>query len=444
MPVTHDNYQPIRNIYFNDWQRKAMRSKALILLLDGQAGSGKSFMMYYKIHLFMTRYAGANYLIGRKSYREMINSTILPFVGIAQALEPNIVYSSSNHRIEYPNGSVVFVEGFMDERSRQRIRSMNLDGAWLEEANQLTEDDFSEVLARMRGVAASWNQVILTLNPDSKGHWIYKRFILNQDPYCRRIYSTSDSNRDNLSRTYNISLDSMRGVRRQRLKEGIWVSSDGSVFPQFSYSTHVIEPFPIPDGWRRFRSIDFGTRSPFVCRWYAYNKEKNELYVYREIYETGLDPDRASEMILEHSQDEPISYTVADWDASARAVLNNRGIPTIRAKKDIKVGVAKLGRWLDINPSTQKPRLMFFDGMTVNIDGSLVQQKLPSIGVEEYDGYEWHPDAIKDIPLQVNDHAIDTDRYAVMSLENLGGQAGYTFLNKALPDYGNMEMSAGY
>jgi len=33
---------------------------------------------------------------------------------------------------------------------------------WVEEANALVEDDYNEVLPRMRGTAAPWRQIILT------------------------------------------------------------------------------------------------------------------------------------------------------------------------------------------------------------------------------------------------------------------------------------------
>jgi hypothetical protein len=44
----------------------------------------------------------------------------------------------------------------------------------------------------------------------------------------------------------------------------------GRVYPMFSSSQHLIDPFPIPGSWPRFRSIDFGYRNPWVCLWTAY------------------------------------------------------------------------------------------------------------------------------------------------------------------------------
>jgi glutaryl-CoA dehydrogenase len=47
----------------------------------------------------------------------------------------------------------------------------------MEEANRFTEDDFNEILARLRGTAAPWRQVMLTTNPGAPTHWIKRRLI---------------------------------------------------------------------------------------------------------------------------------------------------------------------------------------------------------------------------------------------------------------------------
>ena len=46
---------------------------------------------------------------------------------------------------------------------------------------------------------------------------------------------------------------------------------------------HVIDPFPIPSYWRRFRVVDFRYTNPFVCQWWAVDQD-GRMYRYRKIY----------------------------------------------------------------------------------------------------------------------------------------------------------------
>ncbi len=51
--------------------------------------------------------------------------------------------------------------------------------------------------------------------------------------------------------------------------EGDWNVITGAYFPEFKIDTHVLEPFPIPAHWLRFRSMDWGSTSPFCVLWHA-------------------------------------------------------------------------------------------------------------------------------------------------------------------------------
>ena len=48
-------------------------------------------------------------------------------------------------------------------------------------------------------------------------------------------------------------------------------------------NTHVIRPFPIPAGWKRYRSMDWGYSKPFSVLWWAVDPD-DRVYLYREWY----------------------------------------------------------------------------------------------------------------------------------------------------------------
>jgi hypothetical protein len=51
--------------------------------------------------------------------------------------------------------------------------------------------------------------------------------------------------------------------------DGDWNVITGAYFPEFNLAKHVIAPFKIPDHWVRFRSMDWGSATPFCNLWHA-------------------------------------------------------------------------------------------------------------------------------------------------------------------------------
>lgn len=60
----------------------------------------------------------------------------------------------------------------------------------------------------------------------------------------------------------------------------------GQYFNNWSENLHVIKPFKIPDGWMRFRCMDWGSYHPYACYWIAVDYD-GVMYVYRELYGYG-------------------------------------------------------------------------------------------------------------------------------------------------------------
>lgn len=59
--------------------------------------------------------------------------------------------------------------------------------------------------------------------------------------------------------------------------EGDWNVIEGAFFPEFSMDRHVIAPFAIPSHWLRFRSMDWGSASPFSVGWWAVASDNYQL-----------------------------------------------------------------------------------------------------------------------------------------------------------------------
>lgn len=408
-------------IQFNPKQAELFKSKSPIVLAHGPAGNGKSTIAQEKIHLFLKTYPGAQGLLIRKTYESTINSVVLRYQEEIMGREPKLVkWDDERKRFEYSNGSYLFVGGVRDKKQRDALKSMGRNGAvdiiWVEEATELIEHDFDELTARNRGYVTSWRQIILTCNPDSPDHWIHQRLIEGGKAHCI-WWRTEDNPRYANDKEYIDSLKNLSPLYRARLYDGKWVGAEGTVFPDFRHSIHVVEDFIIPHDWKRYRTIDFGYKDPSVCAWYAENPINGNLYMYKEIYKTGLTIAEFSNFINEVNDGDNIEYTVADHHLENRASLSRAGIATLPANKDIAVGIKTLTQRLRYT----NPKIFFFAGSLAHPpDEELIKQRKPKSGIEEFSGYVWNKKpnrGIVDVPVDKDNHFIDATRYLCMALD---------------------------
>lgn len=197
---------------------------------------------------------------------------------------------------------------------------------------------------------------------------------------------------------------------------GEWVFYGGLVYPTFSDDSHVIEPFDIPQSWKRIRAIDFGHRDPFVCLWFAIGP-KNEIYLYREYYQ------REGRSIREHaltikalSSGEYISMTVGDPQAKQSIDdLCYEGIPCIGANHDRTAGRLRVLEYIlptDDGPVSfslkeeagKHPRFYVFNTAKET--------------VREFKYYRWVEGANREGEkerTEGEDHAMDPIRYGMMT-----------------------------
>ena len=219
------------------WQVDPWRDLSPVLLLTGSAGGGKSRLAAEKVHAFCLRYSGATGLIVRKARSSMTNSTLVFYDRVIVAGDPRVVHRTSLNRFEYKNGSMVAYGGMFDDSQREQVRGVGSDGGvdmvWMEEADQFEERDFNELLGRNRGKAGGFRQIILTNNPNSPLHWIYRRMIKGDEASV--YYSRAADNPHNPP-DYQDKLGAMTGLDGYRLRDGLWVQASGVVFETWADS----------------------------------------------------------------------------------------------------------------------------------------------------------------------------------------------------------------
>lgn len=266
------------------WQIAPWKDKSPTLLLAGTAGTGKSRLAAEKLHGYLLKYGNATGLAVRKTRQSMTNSTVLFLDRSVIGRDPRVRHVKSEHRFEYLNGSILAYGGMADEEQREQIRSIGLAGgvdiAWMEEAVRFTEDDYQEVLGRMRGQAASWQQIMISTNPGPPSHWINQRLILGGEASTYQNARPEDNPYN--PPAYIENLKKLTGILRMRLWEGLWCQAEGLVYGEFDIDNLTDDDFDpdlpfelgIDDGYVDPRAILF------------FQKRGSEVLVFDEIYES--------------------------------------------------------------------------------------------------------------------------------------------------------------
>jgi phage terminase large subunit len=238
---------------------------------------------------------GIRILIVRRRYEDLENAVIEPILNLVDGKVAS--YNSTQHLLTFYNGSYIKF-GNMESygaATAGKYQGQEYDWIFLEEATQFTEQEFRGLAACCRGVSAIQKRIYLTANPGGIGHqWVKRLFVTrefseteNPDDYLF-IKATVEDNKDLLksSPDYINALDLLPEDIRKAHRYGDWDALAGGYFPEFKIKTHVVKPFPIPDGWAKYRAFDYGL-DMFACYFYCVDRQLN-VYVYREIYKNAL------------------------------------------------------------------------------------------------------------------------------------------------------------
>ena len=310
-------------------QKLFIDAKESEVLFGGAAGGGKSYGQMVDALLFALRYPRSRQLVLRRTFAELEKSLIRTSL----ALFPRDIYSfnSSCHTGKFKNGSCIDFGYCAVEHDVYQYQSAEYDCVRFDELTHFTEAQYVYLISRVRGANRYPKQIKSSTNPGGIGHsWVKARFVDAAPP------STSFTGSDGMSRIFIPSLlddnrfltNSDPGYKKrllalpEREKKallfGDWNIFEGQYFSEFSKEAHVVSPFEIPRGWRKYRTIDYGL-DRLACLWIAIAPD-GISYVYREFCESGLTVSEAARGILERTpKEEDIYATLAPPDMWSRS-----------------------------------------------------------------------------------------------------------------------------
>lgn len=406
------------------WQLAPLRDRSPVILLTGAAGGGKSKTAAEKLHAYMLHYQLATGLLIRKTRASMINGAVL-------MMERSIIGSPriarhypSKSRFEYRNGSLLAYAGLDDADALDRLRSIGLEGrvdvAWIEEANELSETDYNAVSGRMRGIAAPWQQVILTCNPDSPLHWIKRRLIDRKEA---KVYYSRDLDNPYNPPGYHAKLEGLTGIDRSRLLDGQWVQAAGLIYDTWNEQANVTEEAEyIPGAGMVIWAVDDGysagaaaaTRGIDLATGMFVADAHPRVFLLAQLKPDGhLDifAEHAACLTLSNDQIETVKalgYPTPEYAAigpgfaELKGRLHAAGIYTRFAGTSVEESIKEVRRTLAADENGWR---------RIRVHPRCTQLRLEMVS------YAADPNTGK--PIKAYDHAVDALRYIVQSLKGL-------------------------
>ena len=261
-----------------------------------------------------------NLLVVRKTYRTLKDSCFTELKWAVHRLGVDHLWQFKESPLEaiyLPTGQKIYFRGLDDPL---KVTSITVDVGvlcwmWIEEAYEITkEEDFDMLDESIRGECPDglWKQITLTFNPWNERHWMKHRFfddLVGHDSEGKPIYKerknpiSEDGEILAITTNYLINewLDKADIAVFERMKRnnprryavaglGGWGIVEGLVFENWKEESFTLDEIQQKHkGLKSAFGLDFGyTNDPtaFCCAFFA--PSEKVLYIYDELYETGL------------------------------------------------------------------------------------------------------------------------------------------------------------
>lgn len=397
-----------------DWQPFSPKSydviknaTARLVILHGAVRSAKTITCTVKwLQYLATGPQGDLVMLGRTrdTLQRNVLNTIRDTVG-----EENFHWVNKQAGELMLLGRRVYCMGAANEDAESKIRGATFAGALCDEVTLYPKSVFNQLMARLSVKGA---QCFANTNPDSPNHWFYTEYMTNAKIANKQIWKFYMEDNPSLDPQYIADLKaeySFSKVWYERMVLGNWVAAEGRIYDMFDPKVHVRKDAlsvltcnPKAITW--VVACDYGTST--VMSWGLYAFAPNGMIIkHREFYYDAVKAKR-------QKTDAEFGKNFQEWlngldpwmvfcDPSAsswKAELRMRGYRVQDANNDVINGIRIVGSCLSTG-------LYIIDSSCVNT-------------IREYPNYAWDDKAQAmgvDKPLKQNDHAVDTDRYAIVT-----------------------------
>ena len=429
-------------------QHHFLTCPADIVVYGGARGGGKSFASLGEFWCHAEDWGShAKGLMLRRS-REDLKDTIDT---ARQMYGDAAEWKDKEKQFRFRNGAVFHMAYLESDADAMNYQGWSLTRVYVEELTQYASSTgIFRLFATLRTTSGARCQFRATCNPGGPGHHWVKDWVIDHGAYrpikdektglIRIFIPAKISDNPALLGNDPNYINRLRASGSAALVkawlDGDWSIIEGAFFPEFSPDRHVIPPLTrMPLHWTRFRSMDWGSASPFSIGWWIVMQEdvihakrripKNAIVRYREWYGASspnkglsLPADAVAKELVRRETDgqgfrEPIAYGV--MDPAAFAVVSGPSIGETFARQGVyfrradnsRVSTPKrMGGWDQVRwrlrgDDDGDPMIFFVDHC---------RDAIRTLPMQQHD--ENRPE---DLDTEGEDHAVDDIRYACMS-----------------------------
>jgi hypothetical protein len=305
------------------------------VLYGGAAGGSKSTSLLFYALRACQRFAGLQAFWFRRSFPELEHSVLRLLARYAYGRALKCSWNAGKYELRFPNGSVLAFCHAKNVQEASAFLSAEVNLLLIDERTTMPPDVVDLLYTRVRSGAAGVPCLGIrsATNPGEIGHsrvlsdYIEptghgERELIDANKRRRVFIQARASDTPQLGDEYIRNLSGLPEKLRRAYLEGDWSVFAGQVFSEWRYDRHVIQPFALPDTWRRYNGIDGGYRAPWCVIWAAEDPD-GRLWVYREIYEAGVgETDQAKRILAAEAAGEHVAVRYADdalWAVTGEA-----------------------------------------------------------------------------------------------------------------------------
>jgi phage terminase large subunit len=376
---------------FNPLFYKLQKSNSRFVINYGGAGSSKSYTQTQ--HEIIKAIQGRETtLIVRKYASTLKHSVIALTKRILSSWSMNELYAEnkSEQVITFAhNGSQLIFKGLDDP---EKIKSIaGITRIWIEEANELSSDDFNQLNLRLRGRENL--QMTLTFNPIDENHWIKKTFFDSREYEDQAtIIKTTYQDNKFIDEIYKQELERYRKIdpNYHRIYAlGEWgIIDEARIFQtwQFAEFPEMVD--------RVIWGLDFGFSLDPTAVVRTWMNSVGEIFVDEVLYQTGLTNANISSLMKQYGYRGEV--VICD-SAEPKSIqdLKNMGIKAVAADK----GKGSVNSGIDL----LRRSTVYISPRSKNIERENLH-------------YRWKKDRngnFLPIPEDAHNHSIDAIRYAM-------------------------------
>jgi len=315
---------------------------ARVLVVYGGAGSGKSVAVSQHICRLLLTVPDIRIAVIRKTLPALKITAYRLVLDTLRSWGVPFDLNRTDLTIRFGDSEILFKS--LDDP--EKIKSAEFNFIWVEEATDISREDFLQLNLRLRRKGSRPNQVVLTFNPIDQYHWVVRDFIQSARPDAAVLHSTY---RDNpyLDAEYARQLEDL--IHQDENYYRIYALGEPGVLQNVIYSN-----WEIARTWPNLSSVwyglDFGHTNPSAL--VEIGEYDGDVYVRELLYQTHLTNADLIARLKEIVPERAIIY--ADSAEPARIEeIRRAGFTAIPADKNVSLGIdAVKRRRLHVHPDS--------------------------------------------------------------------------------------------